>query len=179
MCLAKQEPAQCCSWWENHITHGPAARQQHQYLTSLCWEGELHSQYPIVRGTVVEKNIDTCLVSDIRVFILFQMQTWVLLGFYMPEQTSVGKADVKQCLRLCVFFSISWVSSSEQGCKTQDLPSVPSSLGAAGIGPGQVDQSHRLCLCLLHQSQPELCAHSVWVKSLPKWKAPVNWLQGS
>lgn len=141
MCLAKQEPAQCCSWWENHITHGPAARQQHQYLTSLCWEGELHSQYPIVRGTVVEKNIDTCLVSDIRVFILFQMQTWVLLGFYMPEQTSVGKADVKQCLRLCVFFSISWVSSSEQGCKTQDLPSVPSSLGAAGIGPGQVDQS--------------------------------------
>lgn len=116
---------------------------------------------PHCKGYCCRKNTDTCLVSGIRVFIHSQMQTCVFLGFYMPEQTSVGKADVKQCLHLCVFFSTSWVSSSEQGCKTQDLPRAPSSLGAAGTGPGQVDQSHRLCLCLLHQSQPELCAHSV------------------
>lgn len=50
MRLTKQEPAQCCSQWENHVTHGPAAGLERLYHTSLCWEGGLHSQCLIVHS---------------------------------------------------------------------------------------------------------------------------------
>lgn len=70
------------------------------------------------------------------------------LGFYLHEQIFVGNADVKRRLHQSVFLYASWVSSLEQGCKTQDLPRALGlpwmQLGAAGRSPGQdQDRSFR------------------------------------